>query len=200
MESVNGVSSTTQSGMPPADHSALASLASKVCFGDLASECMALFAEDNAIQMEADIQGIRIQQRTMRELHQRRMKLLKKRLQATKNSGFWSGLGKIFSGVASAVAGALSFFCPALIPCAVGLVGSVISGGCFVGGALYGEQVAKATADMLMADQFKQSAKEAGDDMLQSLQNAAEVERRMAVRIAAIAESENKNVLIRRGG
>lgn len=197
MESVNGVSSTTQSTMPPADDNALASLASKVCFGDLASECMALFAEDNAIQMKADIQGIRVQQRTMRELHQRRMKLLRERLQATKNSGFWSSLGKIFSGIASAVAGALSFFCPALIPCVVGLAGSAISGGCLVGGALYGEQVAKATADLLMADQFKQSAKEASDGMLQSLENAAEVERRMAARIAAIAESENRSVVIK---
>lgn len=197
MESVNGVSSITQSATPPTDHDALASLASKVFFGDLASECMALFAEDNAIQMEADIQGIRFQQRTMRELHQRRMKLLKERLQATKNSGFWSSLGKIFSGVASAVAGALSFFCPALIPCVVGLVGSLVSGGCFLGGSLCDEQVARATADMLMADQFKQSAKEASDDMLLSLENAVEVERRMAAGIAAIAESEHRRIVIR---
>lgn len=197
MESVNGVSSTTQSAMPTADHDALVSLASKVCFGDLASECMALFAEDNAIQMEANLQGIRVQQRTMKELHQRRMKLLKERLQATKKSGFWSSLGKIFSGVASAVAGALSFFCPALIPCVVGLAGSAISGGCFVGGALYGEEVADATADLMMANQFKQGAKEASDDMLQSLENAAEVERRMAARIAAIAESENRSLVIK---
>ena len=197
MDSVNGVSSTTQSATPPGDQNALASLASKVCFGDLAGECMALLAEDNAIQMEADVQGIRVQQRTMREMHQRRMKLLKERLQATKNSGFWSSLGKIFSGIASAVAGALSFFCPALIPGAVGLVGGVMSGGCFVGGSLYDKQVARATADMAMADQLKQSAKEASDDMLQSLENAVEVERRMATRIAAIAESEHRSFVIR---
>jgi hypothetical protein len=197
MESVNGVSSTTQSMTPPDDRNVLASLVSKACFGDMASECMALLAEDSAIQMEADIQGIRVQQRTMRELHRRRMKLLKERLQATKNSGFWSSLGKIFSGIASAVAGALSFFCPALIPGAVGLVGSVMSGGCFVGGALYDKQVAVATADMAIADQLKQSANEASDDMLQSLENAVEVERRMAARIAAIAESEHRSLVIK---
>lgn len=200
MEPVSGVSLV--SGNVPvqsAGEVALASFAAKLTAGgDIASECMALMAEDSACQMKANLQGIRVQQRAMRQARRRRMELLKKQWAASKKSGFWSKLKKFFSGVFSALAGALSFFvCPAVGVVGVGIAGAALSGGCGIASGAYASKAGKAAADALQAEQYKQIAQEAQGEMLQSLQDAVEIEKQMAQRITALVESETKIVVMK---
>lgn len=200
MEPVGGVNSV--SGSSPAtsaDSVVMASFAAKVTAGgDLASECMALMAEDNACQVKASLQGIRVQQRAVRQARQRRMELLKKQWAASRKSGFWSKLGKIFSGVFSVLAGALSFFaCPMFGVVGIGVAGAAASGGCGIASGAHARKAGRAAADALQAEQYKQIAKEASEDILQSLNNAAELEKRMASKISALVESESKSVVLK---
>lgn len=200
MESIGGVSSA--SGRIPATSAgevALASFTAKITAGgDIASECMALMAEDNACQANANLQGVRVQQRAVRQARQRRMELLKKQWAASKKSGFWSKLGKVFSGVFSVLAGALSFFaCPAFGVVGVGVAGAVVSGGCGIASGAYARKAGRAAADALQAEQCKQVAKEASEDILQSLNNAAELEKRMAAKISDLVESESQSVVLK---
>jgi hypothetical protein len=200
MEPVSGVNSV--SGSVPgqsAGEVALASFAAKISAGgDIASECMALMAEDSACQMRTNLQGIRVQQRAVRQARKRRMELLKKQWAAKKKSGFWSKLGKIFSGVCSVLAGALSFFvCPAVGAVGVGVAGAALSGGCGIASGAHARKAGKAAADALQAEQYKQIAQEASQDLLQSLNNAAELEKRMAAKITALVESESHSRVLK---
>jgi hypothetical protein len=200
MEPVNGVNSVS-GGVPgqSAGGVALASFAAKISAGgDIASECMALMAEDSACQMRANLQGIRVQQRAVRQARKRRMELLKKQWAAKKKSGFWGKLGKIFSGVFSVLAGALSFFAlPGFGVVGVGIAGAALSGGCKIASGAHASKAGKAAADALQAEQYKQIAQEAQGEMLQSLQDAAEVEKQMVQRITALVESETKSVVMK---
>jgi len=200
MEPVSGVNSVS-GGVPghSAGEVALASFAAKISAGgDIASECMALMAEDSACQMRTNLQGIRVQQRAVRQARKRRMELLKKQWAASKKSGFWSKLGKVFSGVFSVLAGALSFFvCPAVGAVGVGIAGAALSGGCNIASGAYSRNAGRAAADALQAEQYKQIAQETQDEMLQSLQGAAAVEKQMVQRISALVESETKSVVMK---
>lgn len=200
MESIGGVSSVSGAvAGTSAEEVALASFAAKITAGgDIASECMALMAEDSACQMKTNLQGIRVQQRAVRQARQRRMELLKKQWAARKKSGFWAKLGKIFSGVFSVLAGALSFFvCPMVGAVGVGIAGAALSGGCNIASGAHARNAGKAAANALQAEQYKQIAKEASEDMLQSLSNAAELEKRMAAKISALVESESQSMVLK---
>jgi hypothetical protein len=200
MEPIGGVCSVSGAAAgPSAEEVALASFAAKITAGgDIASECMALLAEDSACQVKTNLQGIRVQQRAVRQARQRRMELLKKQWTAKKKSGFWGRLGKIFSGVFSVLAGALSFFvCPVVGAVGVGLAGAALSGGCQIASGAHARKAGKAAADALQAEQYKQIAQEASQDMLQSLSDAAELEKQMATRISALVESETKSVVMK---
>jgi hypothetical protein len=200
MEPIGGVCSVSGAAAgPSAEEVALASFAAKITAGgDIASECMALLAEDSACQVKTNLQGIRVQQRAVRQARQRRMELLKKQWAAKKKSGFWGRLGKIFSGVFSVLAGALSFFvCPVVGAVGVGLAGAALSGGCQIASGAHARKAGKAAADALQAEQYKQIAQEASQDMLQSLSDAAELEKQMATRISALVESETKSVVMK---
>lgn len=200
MEPVSGVNPVS-GGVPGASAGevALASFAAKICAGgDIASECMALMAEDSSCQMKANLQGIRVQQRAVRQARKRRMELLKKQWEAKKKSGFWGKLGKIFSGVFSVLAGALSFLvCPAVGAVGIGIAGAALSGGCRIASGAHARTAGKAAADALQAEQYKQIAQEAQGELLQSLQDAAEVEKQMVQRITALVESETKSVVMK---
>ena len=80
MEPIGGVSSVSGAAAgPSAQEVALASFAAKITAGgDIASECMALMAEDSACQVKTNLQGIRVQQRAVRQARKRGMELLKK--------------------------------------------------------------------------------------------------------------------------
>lgn len=200
MEPVSGtVPTPPTSPTSTVESTVLASFAAKIATGgDLASECMALLAEDSACQTKANLQGIRVQQRAVRQARQRRMELLKKQWAASKKSGFWAKLGNIFKGVFSALAGALSFFaCPMFGVVGIGLAGAAISGGCSIASGAHSRKAGRAAADALQAEQYKQIAQEVSDDMLRSLQDAAELEKRMASRISALAESEGESVVMK---
>lgn len=200
MESVSGVNSV--SGSVPGQsvgEVALASFAAKIgSGGDIASECMVLMAEDSACQTKANLQGISVQRRAVRQARKRRMELLEKQWAASKKSGFWSKLGKMFSGVFSVLAGALSFFSlPMFGVVGVSVAGAAVSGGYGIASGAQAQKAGKAAADALQAEQYRQIAKEASEDMLQSLSKAVELEKRMAAKISALVESENKNVVMR---
>ncbi len=200
MEPVSGANPVSVSTPGPSvGNVALASLAAKISAGgDIASECMALMAEDSACQAKADFQGIRVQRRAVRQARQRRMELLKKQWAASRKSGFWSKLGKLFSGVFSVLAGALSFFaCPMFGVVGVGIAGAAVSGGCGIASSSHDCEAARAAADALQAEQYQQIAREAGEDMLQSLSNAAELEKSMATRISALVESESRSLVLK---
>ena len=200
MEPIGGVSSTPGSALTGSTGEiALASITAKITAGgDIASECMALMAEDSACQMKANLQGIRVQQRAVRQARQRRMELLKKQWAASKKSGFWAKLGKVFSGVFSVLAGALSFFaCPMFGVVGVGVAGAAVSGGCGITSGAQARKAGKAAADALQAEQCQQIAKEVSEDMLQSLNNASELEKRMVSKISTLVESESKSVVLK---
>ena len=198
MDPVGGVSSVSGGNLgTSADDVALASFAAKVTAGgDIASECMALMAEDNACQANANLLGIRVQQRAVRQARKRRMELLKKQWAASGKRGFWSKLKSIFSGIAKAM-GALMTFCSFPLAGPLRCGAAAASAGFSIAGGHYQRQATKIAADELVAEQYKQIAQEARDSMLQSLQDAAEVEKRMASRISALAESESKSVVLK---
>jgi hypothetical protein len=200
MEPVSGVSSVSgAAGGASAEEVVLASFAAKITAGgDIASECMALMAEDSACQMKTNLQGIRVQQRAVRQARERRMELLKKQWTAKKKSGFWGKLGKIFSGVFSVLAGALSFFAlPGFGVVGAGIAGAALSGGCGIASGVHARKAGKAAADAMQAEQYKQIAQEAQGEILQSLQAAAEVEKQMVQRITALVESETKSLVMK---
>ena len=200
MEPISGINQVSDS-VPgqSAGEVALASFVAKISAGgDIASECMALMAEDSACRVKANLQGIRVQQRAVRQARQRRMELLKKQWAAKKKSGFWGKLGKIFSGVFSVLAGALSFFAlPAFGVVGAGIAGAALSGGCGIASGAYSRKAGRAAADAMQAEQYKQIAQEAQGEMLQSLQDATEVERQMVQRITTLVESETKSVVMK---
>jgi hypothetical protein len=200
MEPIGGVSSVSGGNLGvSAESVALSSFAAKVTAGgDLAGECMALMAEDSACQVKANLQGIRVQQRAVRQARQRRMELLKKQWAASRKSGFWGKLKKIFSGVFSVLAGALSFFvCPLFGVVGLGVAGAAVSGGCGIASGAQARKAGRAAADALQAEQHRQIAEEAGEDLLQALNDAAELEKHMAAKIAALVESESQGVVLK---
>ena len=70
-------------------------------------------------------------------------------------------------------------------------------GTCGIASGAHARKAGKAAADALQAEQYKRIAQEASQDLLQSLGNAAELEKRMAARISALVESETKSVVMK---
>jgi hypothetical protein len=192
--SVSGIESPSSASTPGLSQDAgLASLLAKVSAGgDLASECTLLFAEDNACQMKARYQGVRVHEREVRQARRRRMELLRQYYQAKKESGFWSFLGSVFKKLFAAASAALVVFGgPVGV---VGVAGALATGGCKIAGSYYDKQAARATAGKLEAEHMKQTAEGLRDDELCSLEEAVQVERRMVARLHDLLHAEQHGV------
>jgi hypothetical protein len=172
------------------ENGALGSFLAKLSVGgDLASECMALFANDAKMQNRVNIQGVNIQSRQVREARTRRMELLKKYWAAQRHQGFWSKLAGFFKKLTGALSAALTIFGgPAAV---VGAVGGAISGGFGITASVYGKKAAYAMADKLAAEQARDLAGQARDDLLSVMDGAARLERDMHDRISQMVESES---------
>lgn len=198
MEPVSGINSVSGNVPgPSAGEVALASFAAKICAGgDIAGECMALMAEDSACQSRVNLQGVRVHQRAVRQARRRRMELLKKQWVAKRKRGFWGKLGGIFKTIAKAVGAIMTICCPPFGGLVLGGA-TVAAAGCSIAGSHYQSKAAKAAANVVKAEHNQQLAQEARGDMLQSLQNAAEMEKQMVRRITALVKSETKSVVMK---
>jgi hypothetical protein len=169
--------------------SALTVFCAKACLAtDLASECMLLFNEDGACQRRINLQGVNIQRRNIRAARKKRMELLKKKWEASRKSGFWSKLGKIFSGITAA----MTVLCP--VGAWVGLSGTLIAGACKTSASLHSRTAAQSSADLLKGEHQKLMATEMNNELLRSIESAAELEKNMLARIHKLAESEHQIV------
>jgi len=197
MEPVSDASSVGSSGMNnKASQDALAAFFSKASAGgDFLSECMALFAQDSALQARTNVQGINIQRREINSLRKKRMEFLKQRLAATKKSGFWSKFKSVFTKIAGVVTAGLSLFCPPLAVDLASVGVAAASGGFGVLGAHYSKKAALRSADILQNEQRKEMAAELRDELVNSLQNAAQAEQRMLARISSMAQISPGNML-----
>ena len=197
MEPVSDVKTIRSSSVnDQAGEEALAAFYSKaMAGGDFLSECMALFAQDSALQARSNIQGIKIQQREINRLRKKRMKFLKQRLEATKKSGFWGKFKRAFATIAGVVTAGLSLFCP---PLAVGLAGvgvAAASGGFGAMGAHYSKKAMLRSADILLNEQRKEMASDLQDELVTALQAAAQAEQRMLARISSMTQISQANVI-----
>ncbi|HUU03521.1 MAG TPA: hypothetical protein VM425_18945 [Myxococcota bacterium] len=172
---------------------ALGSFLAKVSVGgDLASECLALFAKDAAVQNRVNLQGVNIQSRQVREARTRRMKLLKKFWAAQRHQGFWSKLAGFFKKLTGALSAALIVVGgPAA---AVGVVGGALSGGFSITASVYGRNATCAWGDKLAAEQVRDLSSQTRDDLLSVLDSAAQLEGEMHDRIRGLLESESEMV------
>ncbi len=187
--SIGSTTPTAPQSQP--ENAALDSFLAKVSVGgDLASECMALFSKDAAVQNRVNLQGVNIQSRQVREARGRRMKLLKKYWAAQRHHGFWSKLAGFFKKLTGALCAALTVFGgPAAI---AGAVGGALSGGFGITASVYGRNAACAWADKLAAEQTRDMAGQSRDDLLSVLDNASRLEGEMHDRISRLLESESK--------
>lgn len=173
------------------DSVALGSFLSKVSVGgDLASECMALFAKDSSMQNCVNLQGVKIQSRQVHEARKRRMELLKKYWAAQQHHGFWARLTGFFKKLTGALSAALIVFGgPAA---AVGAVGGALTGAFDITASVYGKKAACAWAGKLAAEQARDMAGQTRDDLLSFLDGAARLEGEMHDRIRGLLESETE--------
>lgn len=156
--------------------------------GDLASECMALFAEDNACRLQTSYRTVQIQQREVREARQKRRALQQAIRQARRKSGFFSRLGSVLGKLAAAVGAALSVLGG---PVAVaGLAGAVATGATRVAGAAYDKRAARAMGEKLQVEMQKDAAAGVLEEEMQAMEQAVALERKMGERIRALLESE----------
>ena len=170
------------------DSVALGSFLSKMSVGgDLASECMALFAKDSGMQNRVNLQGVKIQSRQVHEARKRRMELLKKYWAAQRHHGFWSRLSGFFKKLTGALCAALTVFGgPAA---AVGAVGGALAGGFDITASVYGKKAACAWAGKLAAEQARDMANQTRNDLLSVMDGAAQLESEMHNRIRGLLES-----------
>ncbi|MBW1808101.1 MAG: hypothetical protein JRJ87_07870 [Deltaproteobacteria bacterium] len=190
MNSITPVSATAeQAALSKTNDAALMAFCAKASVAfDLASECLQLFNEDGACQRRINLQGVKIQRRNIRAARKKRMELLKKKWEASRKSGFWAKLGKIFSGITVA----LTVLCP--VGACVGLSGTLIAGACKTSASVHRRTAALASADLYKTEHQKQRAQEMNNELLRSIESAAGLEKNMLSRIRKLAESESRTV------
>jgi hypothetical protein len=174
----------------PAKENLFESLSAKLSGADIATECALILSETNQTEMRTQRQGIRVQNRRLHELQERRMEALKKIWEASRQSGFWHKLTKVFSHVGLALSALASVFCPGTIA-GIGLASAGAGGFSRIMGAGCDRKAVLASGQKLQIENQKQEAKQMREAWTQGFAQAIEVERRLRERIKEIQQRDS---------
>jgi hypothetical protein len=167
----------------------LHSLSEKACAGDWVSECMIMYSRASRDGFRLQGASVANRQRAIQEARDAYKTLMKKKRAASTRSIVLRVVSITVGAIMAVVSVVVAIYCPPAVA-GVGVAGGLISGSIGFGSAVENNQATTHRANAMLARQEETEAREHTEELLASMEQSVIMERRMAVRLAEMADAE----------